>query len=150
MEATLFRHFLATLSYRATVAIKDAPSHFPDFNVGKGVRTPVEILAHTSDVLTLAYSWFQEIERKRIVGKWEEEVERYYHLLEKLDQAIAEELPMKAKNEQLLQGPLADAMTHIGQLIMLRRLADAPTNRENYIKAPIKSGNIRPQAKETK
>ncbi|MEB1806055.1 MAG: hypothetical protein LPK26_01930 [Bacillaceae bacterium] len=148
MEEQLLRHYLATLSYRATVAIKDVPSHFPKFKAGKGVRTPVEILSHTSDVLTLAYSWFQDIEKKKNVGNWEEEVERFYQLLEKLDQVITERKPMKATNEQLLQGPLADAMTHVGQLIMLRRLADSPTERENYIKATIQSGSLRPKTTE--
>ncbi|WP_209121364.1 hypothetical protein [Alkalihalobacillus sp. BA299] len=145
MESHLFRHYLATLSFRATIAIKNAPNHFHNFQAGKGVRTPVEILSHTSDVLTLAYSWFVDAERKKSVGEWEEEVDRFYHLVEKLDHVIAQQLPMKATNEQLLQGPLADAMTHIGQLVMLRRLADSPTERENYIKADIKVGEIRPK-----
>lgn len=82
------------------------------------------------------------------VGIWEEEVERFYQLLEKLDRVITERKPMKATNEQLLQGPLADAMTHVGQLIMLRRLADSPTERENYIKATIHSGILRPKSPE--
>ncbi|OLO27047.1 hypothetical protein BTR23_21170 [Alkalihalophilus pseudofirmus] len=147
METNFFRHYLATLSYRATMAIKDAPSHYPEFQAGKGVRTPVEILSHTSDVLTLAYSWFVDNERNKNIGEWDVEVERFYSLVEKLDQAIADDKQMKATKEQLLQGPLADALTHVGQLIMLRRLADAPTPRENYIKADINIGTIRPNSK---
>ncbi|MDE5413640.1 hypothetical protein [Alkalihalobacterium chitinilyticum] len=67
-----------------------------------------------------------------------------------MDLVITERKPMKATNEQLLQGPLADAMTHVGQLIMLRRLADSPTERENYIKATIQSGSLRPTSTERK
>ena len=144
MKAKFFRHYLATLSYRATIAIKEAPSHYPDFHIGKGVKTPVELLSHISDVLTIAYSWFAVIERNKTVQEWEKEVVRFYDLLEKLDQAIANNLTMKATQEQLLQGPFADAMTHIGQLIMLRRLADSPVPRESYIQADIQIGIIKP------
>lgn len=145
MEERFFRHYLATLSYRATVAIKDAPAHYPNIQVGKGVKTPVELLSHISDVLTLAYSWFVAIERNKNVQEWAEEVNRFYDIVERLDQAFADNLSMKATQEQILQGPFADAMTHVGQLLMLRRLANSPVSNENYIKAEIQIGDIRPE-----
>lgn len=145
MEEKIFRHYLATLSFRATKAIQDAPAHYPTFNAGKGVFTPVELLSHISDVLTRGYSWFVEVETSNKVQDWEVEVERFYDIVEKLDQAFARHLPVKDKIEKLLQGPLADAMTHVGQLIMLRRLADAPSEKVSYINANIQIGEIRPK-----
>lgn len=144
MEERFFRHYLATLSYRATIAIKDVPLHYPDFQVGKGVKTPVELLSHISDVLTLGYSWFANVEAGKGVQEWEREVDRFYNSVEKLDQAFAENVSMKKSAELLLQGPLADAMTHVGQLLMLRRLADSPVPPKSYIKADIQTGIIRP------
>jgi hypothetical protein len=46
--------------------------------------------------------------------------------------------------EQLLQGPLADAMTHIGQLAILRRLASSPIPKESFDEAVIRPGDFSP------
>ncbi|MHA6261406.1 hypothetical protein ACXYMX_16200 [Sporosarcina sp. CAU 1771] len=145
MDERFFRHYLAALSYRATVAFTDIPADYSDFQIGKGVKTPVEIVAHMSDVLSFGYSWFEAVERSKGVREWEEEVARFYTIVEKLDQAFASNLPMIKSPETLLQGPLADAMTHVGQLLTLRRLADSPVPPENYIKADIQTGVIRPR-----
>jgi hypothetical protein len=46
--------------------------------------------------------------------------------------------------ERLLQGPFSDAMTHAGQLALLRRLAGAPVPPENFIVANIESNRLGP------
>ena len=42
----------------------------------------------------------------------------------------------------MFQGPIADALTHIGQIGMMRRMAGAPVRGENYFKADIAAGRV--------
>ena len=132
----LLRHFLATLAYRERKAIVGAPAGFAGFDVGHGVRTPVEIVSHMSGVLTHAYSFFGPGEtRKPQIGSWEQEVERFFQILSALDRSLELHMEVKGRNqEQLLQGPLADTMTHVGQLAMLRRMASSPIPKESFDK----------------
>lgn len=149
MNNELLRHLLATLSYRATQAISNAPPNFPDFAIGKDARTPIEILRHMSRVLTYAHSQFQPNDYDDNYtfpsGTWEWEVERFYSVLEKLDQVLIESPTGDMTWQQLVQGPLSDAITHVGQLTLLRRMADSPVTYENFIKADIRTGELRPR-----
>ena len=45
-------------------------------------------------------------------------------------------------DEKLFQGPIADALTHVGQLAMMRRAAGAPVKGENYFVADITVGRV--------
>ncbi|MFC3885766.1 hypothetical protein ACFOU2_20730 [Bacillus songklensis] len=145
MNNDLLRHYVATLSYRASKAFKDAPKQYPDFEAGKDVRQPVEILNHMSNVLTYALnSYGEEEESFSELKNWEEEIERFYRIVEKLDQVIAKGTePHPLTIEQIVQGPLSDVMTHIGQLYTLRRLAGSPVTKESFIKADIRIGKVR-------
>ncbi|CAM2868003.1 hypothetical protein PASE110613_05100 [Paenibacillus sediminis] len=150
MDNQMFRHFLAALSYRTTKAIKGAPDHYPSMNIGKEVRQPVEILNHMTFLMAYVISCYKEysLDEFRNLHSWNSEVERFYDTLEQLDQVLEEgTLPMKRTVQQLLHGPLADAMTHVGQLTLLRRLADSPVEYENYMNAEIHAGQIRPNQK---
>jgi hypothetical protein len=147
MQNELLRHMLATLSYRVTPALQNTPTNFPEFNIGKEVRTPINILRHMSRVLTYAHSMFAPEKYSENydfpTGSWEWEVDRFYQTLEQLDQVLMDSKPGDMTWEQLLQGPLSDAMTHVGQLTMLRRIADSPLSYENFIKANIQIGELR-------
>ena len=136
------RHFLATLAYRTRKTIIGAPADFGDFN-GAG-KTPSQILSHMGDLLQWAISWFDEPRWKIAdVGAWDDNVERFFLLLKDLDNRLATNAPLRRYNdERLLQGPLADAMTHVGQLAMLRRMAGAPTTGENFAEAGIQIGDV--------
>jgi len=148
-KRNMLRHFIATLAYRGTKSIKNTPGHYPDFHAGKGVRTPREILAHISGVLTYAHSFFQHYDTPHLkIESWEKEVERFYDVLVKLDESLSGKMPMGVTAEQLLQGPLLDAMTHVGQLALLRRLADDPVPAENFVCASIKIGQTGPEQPE--
>jgi hypothetical protein len=144
-ESHLLRHYLATLVYRADKAIKEVPDHYPHMQLGKGVRSPIEILSHMTDVLTYAYSLFADGSRtteRRQIGTWEEEVGRFYSIVEKLDRSLSRGLPNTDRiAERLLQGPLSDAMTHVGQLSMLKRLADDPIPAESFFDAAIRAAD---------
>ncbi len=137
----MLRHFLASIAYHATKAIRDAPSNYPDLSVGKGIRTQREILSHISGVLTYAHSFYVHYDNTWLtLEPWDVEVDRFYNTLLKLDRSMSEGLPKGITEEQLLQGPLSDSMAHIGQLLILRRLAGSPIPSENFIYANIQIG----------
>jgi hypothetical protein len=140
MENDLLRHYIATLVYRVEKAIRNVPNNYPLLQVGKDVRSPVEVLSHISHVLLCAHSVFEHYESLESppIGTWQEEVMRFYKIVEKLDKSLVVGLPKRERiAKKLLQGPLSDAMTHVGQLSMLRRLADDPIPPENFFDAKI-------------
>ncbi|MCX6594386.1 MAG: hypothetical protein NTZ56_22960 [Acidobacteria bacterium] len=140
----MLRHVLATLAYRAGKALRGAGPEFARFSAGEGVRTPVEILAHMSDLLdwALSYTLDAPVWVAKPAGEWEAEVARFHAALETLDERLAAAEPLKVSQERLFQGPLADALTHTGQLTMLRRMATAPVRPENYFQASITTGRV--------
>ena len=140
----MLRHFLATLAYRAGKVIRGAPEDFPEFSAGHGVRKPVEILAHMSDVLAHALSFLGGPKPVHAqAGTWKQEARRFHGLLKELDFAFESGAKVFGRTEeQLLQGPLADAMTHVGQLAVLRRMASSPLPKESFDEAAIRAGDL--------
>lgn len=145
-ERQLLRHFLAALAYRTQKALRGAPDSYPDFRAGHGLRTPHEILWHMTSVLGYARTHFVGGEyRPRIMQEFEREVERFHGMLADLSRQLESDAPLLGTTPaRLLQGPLADAMTHAGQLAMLRRLAGSPIPPENFIVAAIEAENVGP------
>jgi hypothetical protein len=135
----MLRHFLASIAYHCTKAIKDPPATFHELNLGKGVRSPLKILNHISSVLTYAHSFYEHYDNTYIdIRDWDYEVKRFYETLSKLDESIKTGNLREVSEERLLQGPLSDAMAHIGQLLMMRRLAGSPIPSENFLFADIR------------
>ena len=141
------RHTVATVAYRGGKALRNAPGDFAGFRVGKATRTPAQILAHVGDLfdwaLTLAKGEETWCDSKPLA--WMEEVGRFFAALQAFDEFLASGAPLVAGAEKLFQGPVADALTHIGQISMLRRLAEAPVRGENYFRAGIASGRVGPE-----
>jgi hypothetical protein len=140
----LLRHTLAMLAYRGGKAVRGAPESFADFHASPETRTPGQILAHIGDLLAWALSmargekhWHQSAPLP-----WPEEVGRFFAALEAFDAYLASEGPLQAPVEKLLQAPIADALTHIGQIAILCRLAGAPIRGENYYVAKIAIGSV--------
>jgi hypothetical protein len=145
----MLRHFLASIAYHATKALKNAPENFPNLYVGEGVRTPLLILKHISSVLTYAHSFYEDYDDTYLdLRSWDFEVKRFYRTLEQLDKSIQVKPPKAVSEERLLQGPFSDVMTHIGQLSMLRRLAGSPIPSENFLYADIRKGVLGPDQPE--
>lgn len=140
----LLRHSLATIAYRAGKIIRDAPQGYVDFEAGKNCRTPVQILAHIGDLLdwALAMAKGQPAWHDSPPLPWPDEVQRFFDSLKKLDDYLAGPEQLHASPEKLFQGPLADALNHVGQLAILRRLAGLPVRGENYCKADIARGRV--------
>jgi hypothetical protein len=138
----LLRHTLATLAYRGAKPLRDAPATFSDF-AGAG-RTPAQVLAHLGDLLDWALS-MADGTRKWNESKplpWNEESQRFFTALKKFDDYVASDQPLQAPIEKLFQGPVADALTHVGQLAMMRRLAGCPIKAENYFAATVEAGRV--------
>jgi hypothetical protein len=138
----LLRHTLSSLAYRATRALEDAPDSFANFD-GCG-RRPVQILAHMGDLFDWALSAAQGRERwhNSTPLPWPEEKARFFSALRAFDDYLASDAPLHAAPEPLFQGPIADALTHVGQLAMQRRLSGSPTRGENFFVASICVGQI--------
>ena len=140
----LFRHALATLSYRGGKAFGGAPESFSGFRIGTTGRTAGEILAHTCDVLDwgLILAKEKHIWRESTPQTWQQDVDRFFAVLRAFDDFISSEAPLQAPLDKLFQGPIADALTHVGQIAMLRRLAESPLKPENYFRADVAIGHI--------
>ena len=139
---TLLRHTVATLAYRAGKALGGAPPEFAGF-AGAG-RTPPQILAHMGDL----FDWALSIANGRQTWhdsqplEWDREVARFFAALEAFDQRLASEAPPAVTEEKLFQGPIADALTHVGQIAMLRRLSGSKIPGENYFRSEIAVGRV--------
>lgn len=146
MDRTLLRHFVAAIAYRTQKALRDAPPHYPDFTAGHQIRTPVEILRHMTSVLGYARTFFTGGTypfRPDPLPTFADEQRRFHDMLAALDTLLAEgAIANELTDDQLLQGPLADVMTHVGQLALLRRLAGSPVAPENFIHADVRPGVV--------
>lgn len=140
------RHAVATLAYRAAKALRDAPEGFSGFRPGEGSRSAGEILAHMGDLLDWALSLARGKQKWRNSKPkaWAKDSERLFAALTALDQYIASGEEIHTPAEKLFQGALADALTHTGQIAMLRRLAGARVRGENYYRAKIEVGRTGP------
>jgi hypothetical protein len=140
----LLQHFLAALAYRTQKALRDAPDGFADFRAAPTARTPYELLWHMSGLIGYARTMLHggEFEPPRL-PTLAGEIQRFHDLLRDLRDDFANPaLTARIRDEQFLQGPLADAMTHAGQLALLRRLYGAPVASENFIFATIAPDNV--------
>jgi len=144
---TMLRHTVATLAYRGGKAIRAAPGGFAGFEAAPGSRTPSQILAHIGDLLDWALSLArgEQVWHDKPPLPWEEEIARFFAGLEAFDDYLASESPLGASPGSLFQGPIADALTHVGQIALLRRMAGSPVRGENYFKADIAAGRVGPE-----
>ncbi|MEZ5345281.1 MAG: hypothetical protein R2681_06980 [Pyrinomonadaceae bacterium] len=142
IERDFIRHTLATVAYRGGKTLRDAPRRFADFKAGDSTKSPLEILSHIGDLYDWALSQAKgnEVWTNSKTLEWDDEVARFFESLDKFDEYIRSGSEIHVPFEQLFQGPIADSLTHIGQLAMLRRLADSPIKGENYARAKIEKG----------
>jgi hypothetical protein len=140
----MLQHTVATLAYRGAKAVRGAPDSFVSFKASETTRTPGQILAHIGDLLDWGLSIAKGAEawNNSEVLEWNQEINRFHVALEKFDNFLASGAELSASCERLFQGPIADALTHVGQLTMLRRIAGAPIKGENYSRAKIEAGRV--------
>ena len=142
----LLRHAVATVAYRGGKAIRGAPAGFESFRAAPAetTRTPGQILAHIGDLFDWALSLAQGGHewKETPPGSWESDSARFFTRLERFDELLASDAPLAQTPEKLLQGPVADALAHVGQIALLRRMAGAPIKGGNYFKADIAAGRV--------
>ncbi len=143
-KRALLRHTVATVAYRGGKAVRGAPESFAVYSAASTPRTPVKILAHIGDLFDWALSQAKGAEAwsDSTPLEWDREVERFFATLHRFDEFLASDAPLAAPPERMFQGAIADALAHIGQLAMLRRLAGARIKAENYSRAEIVAGRV--------
>lgn len=145
-DRELLRHALAILAYRGGKPLREAPESFVHFDTGGGV-TPLRILGHIADLNGWALTLCRN-ETNWVNGPaedWKSCTERFYSSLDALDAYVASGAPIHAEIPRLMAGPVADALTHVGQLMILRRMAGSPVYGENYFRADIVTGRVGPE-----
>ena len=141
---TQLRHALATLAYRGGKTIRDAPANFAEYGGPDSARAAGKILAHMGDLMEWALSMADGSRQwhDSTPLPWDKEGQRFFAALKKFDDYLASDKELKAPIDKLFQGPVADALTHVGQLAMLRRMAGSPIRGENYYAAEITVGRV--------
>ena len=141
------RHAVATLAYRAEKVLRDVPDDFADLRVSQGTRTPQQILTHLGDLMEWAERMAHGERRWQHVPQagWQRARDRFFGSLAALDRALAEASTDSLSEEAIFQGPVADALTHVGQLAMLRGMSGAPIRPESYARAEIRVGVVGPE-----
>jgi hypothetical protein len=146
MDGTLemLRHTVATLAYRGGKAMRGAPAEFARYRSASDSRTPAEILAHMGDLFDWAlglcdgrHEW-----RNSPPLEWDEGMARFFAALEAFDRRLGSGAPLGFPAEKIFQGPIADGLTHVGQIAMLRRMAGYKMRGENYFAAKIEAGRV--------
>ena len=144
MSRELLRHAVATAAYRGGKAVREAPASFADFRVAEKSRTPSQILAHIGDLYDWALTQAKGAEAWHDSKPlpWDQEIARFHETLARFDAYLASDAPLNVPPERIFQGAVADSLTHIGQIAMLRRIAGAPIRGENYSRANIQAGRV--------
>ena len=140
----MLRHTVATLAYRGAKAMRGAPPEFAGYRAAPDSRTPGEIQAHLGDLFDWALKMCDGSREwhNSLVLPWEEATARFFAALEAFDRRLASGVPLIYSAEKLFQGPVADALTHVGQIAMLRRMAGCKIRGENYTTAKIEVGRV--------
>jgi hypothetical protein len=147
-DIALLRHMLATIAYRGGKAIRNAPEGFGSFRAEGSLNTPVLLLAHIGDLIEWTHRSCRGEEQSYRISEpleWSAEVQRFHAALGAFDRDLASGGELRANLEALFQAPIADALTHIGQLALLRRMAGDPVAGESYRQAEIVPGRVGPE-----
>lgn len=140
----LLRHLVATVVYRGGLAISGATPDFASFRAHNTTRTPGELLAHIGDLLegSLHLAKGELIYLTSAPLPWEDEIARFFSAVKDFDSYLASDAPLACPVEKLVQGPVGDSLTHVGQIVMLRRMAGQPVRAESYFEAEIVPGQV--------
>jgi len=140
----VLRHMVATVAYRGGLAVVDAPESFASFRAHDTTRTPGEILAHIGDLLegSLYLLKGEMVYLTSTPLPWKEEIKRFFSAIKNLDSYLASDAPLACAVEKLVQGPIGDALTHVGQIVMLRRMSGNPIRSAAYFTAEIVAGEV--------
>jgi hypothetical protein len=138
------RHATAVIAYRGSKTLRGAPPEFAHFRAGPTTRTPLEILTHIGDLLEISAARLRGPAqwKQATPDSWERQTARFHAALASIDEVLASDAPIQTPLDRWYQGPFADALTHVGQLAMLRRMSGAPMKGEAYFFADIRPGRV--------
>lgn len=144
LKREVLRHMVATVAYRGGLAVTDAPASFAAFQAHETTRTAGELLAHIGDLLqgSLHLVKGEMVYLTTDPLPWPEEIKRFFSAVKDLDSYLASDAPLACPVERLVQGPIGDALTHVGQIVMLRRMAGIPIRPGSYFAAEIAAGAV--------
>ena len=144
LKREVLRHMVATVAYRGGLAVVDAPESFASFRAHDTTRTPGEILAHIGDLLegSLYLLKGEMVYLTSTPLPWKEEIKRFFSAIKNLDSYLASDAPLACAVEKLVQGPIGDALTHVGQIVMLRRMSGNPIRSAAYFTAEIVADEV--------
>jgi len=144
LKREMLRHLVATVAYRGGLAVTNAPAGFGTFRAHETTRTPGELLAHIGDLLEGSVHLLKGnlVHLASAPLPWDEEITRFFSAVKEFDSYLASEAPLACPVEKLVQGPVGDALTHVGQMVMLRRMAGSPIHSPGYFTAEIIPGEI--------
>ena len=144
LKREVLRHLVATVAYRGRLAVVDAPESFAGFRATSTTRTPGEILAHIGDLLegSLYLLKGEMVYLTSTPLPWKEEVTRFFLAVKNLDSFLASDETLACPVEKLVQGPIGDALTHVGQIVILRRMSGNPIRPAAYFTADIVAGEV--------
>lgn len=144
LSRDMLRHMVATVAYRGGLAVSGAPLDFAALRISEDVRAAGEILAHIGDLLVGSLHLLKGdlVNLSSSPLPWGEEVSRFFSAVESLDAYLESGAPLACPIEKLIQGPVGDALTHVGQIVMLRRVAGSPARAESYFTAKIIPGQV--------
>ncbi|HET8679808.1 MAG TPA: hypothetical protein VFM39_06780 [bacterium] len=147
VKREFLRHTVATLAYRGGKVVRGAPDGFGTVRASETGRSAVEIVAHLGDLLVWALGLARGQQKwpDETPQSWDLQVDRFFEGLRRLDELLASDEPLGNPPEKLFQGPIADAINHVGQIAVLRRIAGSPVRGENYFKAEIAVGRVGPE-----
>jgi hypothetical protein len=138
------RHTIATLAYRAEKALRDVPPGFAEFQPSPQSRSALALVAHLGDLMEWGERMARGEKRWQAVPQtsWESATDRFFRALAALDAAVMEAPSASLSHDVIFQGPVADALTHVGQLTMMRGIAGGPVRPESYARANITVGRV--------
>jgi len=136
------RHTLSTINYRFQKSVKYRNADFGDFSLGKGSRSPKEIINHMYFVLRSTTLYIEEEKIQTVEPdklNLELEIDRFSLEIQNLDKVLTENELDINYSKRLLQGPLSDVLTHIGQMSMLSRINNNPIEWEDFSSSKIQT-----------
>lgn len=145
-DREFLRHTLATLAYRAAKTLRDVPESFETYKLNEHSNTPQVIVNHLADLMAWTKTMING-EPKWTNGEvvdWKTDCARFFDNLKAVDDLLASDVTIAFDFTLMFQAPVADALTHVGQLAMLRRLSGNKMKSEVYLRADIQIGRVGP------
>ena len=144
MKNELLRHTLSTIAYRFQKSVSSANEDFGNFRAAEDSRTAVEIINHIFDIINKTKVFIKDDRFDKSLPSqldFKSEIDRFHDTLQELDFLLSETELEIDYSKKLMQGPLSDVLSHIGQIALMSGLDGNKIKGENFSSAKIITGN---------